>query len=610
MSAPKPTTEALMKLVASVPLSNGLPFYNYGTAGFRFKAEFMDGVMVRVGMLSMMILLLDQKNSDVSNKQLSTGVMVTASHNDESYNGVKLANPDGSMLTPPQEYFVMKWVNERDSSAFQTFLEKKAQEIVEKFKTRFEIMMRTVFVLNIGRDTRSHSEPLSDILIEGAKAFMGYVNSANADPVKFAIRDHGILTTPMLHHIVLHSNRQLLPSYIEPKNSRKGYIETYAKAYVDLLKGLPTTQKGLPTTRPGSLRIDAACGVGFRAVEELSEEITKLAGAESASIAPTLLSVHNGEFDGPLNVLCGSEHLQTELEPPTWYTSKSTMKKAIKVNSEKFPYCCSLDGDADRIVFFGQNTRTDLAQLLDGDKIAILIAHVFKEKFEEANAAATRVGASLPTIKIGIVQTAYANGASTDYVKKSLQIPVLLTKTGVKHLHHAAVENFDVGIYFEANGHGTVVFSNAYENFAQQCLEEHGNPFFVQLHRLINPAVGDALCDMLLVDYLLRYLGGWTLEDWNTKLYDDLPSRMLKVSVTDRKIIRCNSDESVCLEPTSVQPLLQTAMKTVKNGRCFVRPSGTEDVVRVYAEAKTRKEADALANEAAKIVFFLSYTAF
>ena len=28
--------------------------------------------------------------------------------------------------------------------------------------------------------------------------------------------------------------------------------------------------------------------------------------------------------------------------------------------------------------------------------------------------------------------------------------------TGVKHLHHKAKE-FDIGVYFEANGHGTVL---------------------------------------------------------------------------------------------------------------------------------------------------------
>lgn len=35
------------------------------------------------------------------------------------------------------------------------------------------------------------------------------------------------------------------------------------------------------------------------------------------------------------------------------------------------------------------------------------------------------------------------------------QVPVYCTKTGVKHLHHKAQE-FDIGVYFEANGHGTV----------------------------------------------------------------------------------------------------------------------------------------------------------
>jgi hypothetical protein len=82
--------------------------------------------------------------------------------------------------------------------------------------------------------------------------------------------------------------------------------------------------------------------------------------------------------------------------------------------------------------------------------------------------------------------------------QSTLQLPVKIAKTGVKHLHHAAVVNFDIGIYFEANGHGTVVFSKTYEHFAIQ-QKENGNPFFVKLHQLINPAVGDALCDLLLV---------------------------------------------------------------------------------------------------------------
>ncbi len=42
-------------------------------------------------------------------------------------------------------------------------------------------------------------------------------------------------------------------------------------------------------------------------------------------------------------------------------------------------------------------------------------------------------------------------------------MPVACVPTGVKHLHHAAL-NFDVGVYFEANGHGTVVFKQEAED--------------------------------------------------------------------------------------------------------------------------------------------------
>lgn len=38
-------------------------------------------------------------------------------------------------------------------------------------------------------------------------------------------------------------------------------------------------------------------------------------------------------------------------------------------------------------------------------------------------------------------------------------------------------------------------------------------------------------------------------------------------------------------------------------GRSFVRPSGTEDVVRVYAEAATQAEADALAAAVGRLVY-------
>lgn len=48
--------------------------------------------------------------------------------------------------------------------------------------------------------------------------------------------------------------------------------------------------------------------------------------------------------------------------------------------------------------------------------------------------------------------------------------------------------------------------------------------------KLINQAVGDALSGLLLVEAILLHMQ-WTIHKWN-ELYQDLPSRQLKVSLT------------------------------------------------------------------------------
>lgn len=60
---------------------------------------------------------------------------------------------------------------------------------------------------------------------------------------------------------------------------------------------------------------------------------------------------------------------------------------------------------------------------------------------------------------MGVVQTAYANGASSQYLHDIMKIEIACVPTGVKHLHHKAAD-FDIGVYFEANGHGTVLFKD------------------------------------------------------------------------------------------------------------------------------------------------------
>ena len=121
------------------------------------------------------------------------------------------------------------------------------------------------------------------------------------------------------------------------------------------------------------------------------------------------------------------------------------------ISAEHTGRCVSIDGDADRVVYFYHDSDGKF-HLLDGDKIATLVAAHLKELI-------TDCGLSL---QLGLVQTAYANGSSTIYIQEKLGVPVSCVPTGVKYLHHKALE-YDIGVYFEANGHGTVVFSKEAE---------------------------------------------------------------------------------------------------------------------------------------------------
>jgi len=260
----------------------------------------------------------------------------------------------------------------------------------------------------------------------------------------------------------------------------------------------------------------------------------------------------------------------------------------------------SVDGDADRIVYYYIDTN-DKFHLLDGDRIATLIAGYLMELVEKSNL----------DLQLGLVQTAYSNGSSTSYISKTLKVPVACVPTGVKHLHHKAVE-YDIGIYFEANGHGTVIFSDlaskricsAAEDSSLPADQLHAIETLAALMDVINQTVGDAISDLLVVETVL-HAKGWSIQDWE-EAYTDLPSRQLKVVVKDRTAIVTTDAERTCVSPPGLQDQINILVQNFPNGRSFVRPSGTEDVVRVHAEADTQCHADELAEQVASAVHRLA----
>lgn len=474
--------------------------WKYGTAGFRADATCgtrLDSVMVRMGAL----MALRSRTARVA-----VGAIVTASHNLEPDNGLKMVDVDGGMLTKEWEDMCTRVAN--------------ATHWVQLNIAKATLRPR-VFV---GRDTRASSPRLCALLCDAVRAQGGEVI------------DLGEVPTPVVHWIVREFNTGRGTGAVHE------YFDALAAAF----------EAATPACTTATLVIDCANGVGAVSARELARRLA--------------LPIELLNTGGVLNDRVGAEHVQKERQFPLGVDP-------VRDVGRRF---VSIDGDADRLVYFFSDPQTHSLRLLDGDKIMALLSGYVLDLLRHAGITSLRVGA---------VQTAYANGASTHYLTRTLGLDVVCVPTGVKHLHHVA-STFDIGVYFEANGHGTVLFSDvALATFAVQ----EGTPEatdarrrLITIARLANQAVGDAFSNILLVEVILAWRS-WSLTDWDA-LYTDLPSRQLKVHVRDSCVLQTTDAERRCVVPAGLQDAIDALVSQYVSGRAFVRPSGTENVVRVYAE--------------------------
>lgn len=550
--------EVLLQAASLFPPPPGIRFA-YGTAGFRYNGLLLSSTVFRVGVLA---ALRSLKTGSV------TGLMITASHNPASDNGVKVADPGGGMLTQEWEPFADAIANAINAENFV--------QLIDEFIKKQGILCGNAYsgVVLVARDTRPSGEELLSAAIQGIGAVKGVM----------AV-DMGILTTPQLHWMVRSRNKGM------PATESDYYMQLSSSVKI-LMGTSPKVQKSGPHIE--GVVVDGANGVGAKKLYTLQQF---LEGIE--------VNIRNSgrEGEGGLNESVGADFVQKEKITPSGFGGDDVGKR-----------CASLDGDADRLVYFCiSSPEKKGVELIDGDKILTLFAIFIKqqldsiynqEKMESSPAVRLAQNPSneeCHSVTLGIVQTAYANGASTRYLRE-LGLEVVFTSTGVKYLHEKATE-YDIGIYFEANGHGTILFSEKLLLWLNAFNEELSSASTVSEQRravqrllaissLINQAVGDALSGLLLVEVILHYMG-WSIQTWNT-LYQDLPSRQLKVKVADRTSIVTTDAETRVVRPLGLQEAIDSEVVKYSMGRAFVRPSGTEDVVRVYAEAMTQEEADSL----------------
>lgn len=471
--------------------------YKYGTSGFRFKIPLI--LEASPNIAKTVCLLSSQKDNYL-------GIMITASHNDYTYNGVKIVDVSGELLSSQDEEFCVKSVN----SDLYLELKNRNSKII------------------IGHDTRPSSLTIKDILIKTLQTI-----DSNC-----SIIDIGLCTTPQLHYHVFKENHQIAQDYYE-----------YYFEFLDSFRFIPY-----------NVYVDCANGAGTGSMLSILKwkSLSNIRLTNTYTNSPHLL-----------NHQCGSDFI----------CSSKTFPTNLQKYSKKDLYA-SFDGDADRVVFYFEENKNFC--LLDGDRIISLIVYYLSQILP------------LGEVNVGVVHTAYSNGNFIKYLQQQ-NVETECVATGVKHLHKAALK-YEIGIYFESNGHGTILIK---ESICQTY------PELVFLKKICNQLIGDAISDFFIVLTILNNLS-ITPQTW-FGLYEQKPSLISKVSINNQSNVffETSPDESKLIKPQRLQTNLEHLIKEYPECFVFIRPSGTENCLRYYIECQDHSLIPEIEK---KVLFFIQST--
>lgn len=510
--------------------------------------------------------------------------------------------PDGSMLEASWEPLATAIVNAPTVDA--------AVELLTALAARCEVPLvpppgaPVSATVVIGRDTRPSSPSLAAALADAIAAVGG------------AVVDLGTATTPAVHYVVRRRHRAGArrgpPPATTPAKELAAYGAHFAGAYTALLAAAGDGAAAAAAAA-GPLVVDCACGVGATVMAVAGSPV-------AAALGPRLRAVNGLGGGARLNDRCGAEYVHktgilpvvypTDADalavdgvppPPAlggWQGPPRSGNAADGNAADDAPLLvASLDGDADRLVFYHPAVG-----VLDGDRFTVLTA-----SFVAEISAAAGVG----DVSIGVAHTAYSNGAAADALRAMPGVVVLPALTGVKY-QEAVVRapGLDVGIYWEPNGHGTVLFTDAFLDRLRGIADGGGDgdgdtadaagrrraaAILLAMADLANQAVGDGIANLLLADALLA-IRRWTPVAWAAGTYTPRAAVNVSVRVADKGVVATADFDRLVTAPAALAAAVAEAVATVRGGRSFVRPSGTEDIVRVFAEADEATDAARLAD--------------
>ncbi|RJP56377.1 MAG: hypothetical protein C4541_12475 [Candidatus Auribacter fodinae] len=347
-----------------------------------------------------------------------------------------------------------------------------------------------------------------------------------------------------------------------------------------------------PSETKRVFKIDTASGAGVRLLQVLQKRQSELPNVQFELL----------NTEGTINDRVGAEYIHKSLSKdiasgkglPQWIQDR--IGEVIG----------TLDGDADRNLLFRVNEVGEL-EVIDGDKFAALKVAVLQKYIKEAGLDAD--------FQVGVAQTVLANMGSKKFFE-SHSVPVMKTKVGDKYVREAATQwalgdgkdmpAHGVGVYYEAAGHGSMIFSNEFIEAVKQAPASRAKDVLQAILDIQNMAGGDGIRNLLLF-YALMEMEGLDFDKLNdpSYLYPEVPKIELEMRVKYKNNVTSVDDlgEELTAPSDLVDFVNQTQQRLGGDYRIIVRASGTSPKVRVQVDGPDKHLREEAAYQIAQAIY-------
>ena len=507
----------------------------------------------------------------MSKNGLPMGIMITGGNNNNSFNGIKICSEKGEMLSNEEEEYFDEIINSNN-------IKESINTLFAKLKPK-----QGKCIIVIGIDNRESSKKLSEILIKGLKCI---------DNCSFNFYD--IIPSPSLYFLTFVNQMTFQKIGLKykmvfvPRDNYWGYLINSFNKFHSYYNIVFKTKEENKIKYENEICIDLSNGVASLYKNQIMSIFNNKENKFPLKIH--LINDNNNEHE--LNINCG---INSILEKKIPKNKKEKCASIVK--------CSTLSSDLDSIIYYiDEEDGKNGIEIIKGEKIIVLYAKMLD--FLIDNFSKNLKIKYNEMIKMGIITSKYSNGAFISYCENNLKnYKLSVTKTGINNIQKES-KKFDISICYEYNGLGTIYISQDLSTkFGKlsSLIETSKDSQIIELFQLFialfNSITSDGVSNLLVIESIMKSMNLSIKDVYD--FYNEIPYKIVDIKMKYNKFIT-NEDDSKIIEPKNMQIIIDELSNKYANSKIYVRPTGTEDFLRVYVESETDDNCEKIIEELSK----------